>query len=98
MRAEEEWDATAEVIERWESPSAGDMTVFGSREDDEEYLAVAACLASAPGPRTEATLQVVMARLDDESLDHASVSAPPPTETTAHGAEARSTTEAGLRR
>ena len=36
MRAEEEWDAAAEVIERWESPSAGDMTVFGSREDGEE--------------------------------------------------------------
>ncbi|CAO2196427.1 unnamed protein product [Urochloa humidicola] len=65
-RAEEEWNAAAEVIERWDDPSAGDRTVFGSREDAEEYLNAATCLAGAPGPRAEAALQAAMARLEDE--------------------------------
>jgi len=65
-RAEAEWDAAAEVIERWESPAAGDALVFDSREDAEEYLAAAACLAGAPGPRADAALQAAMARLEDE--------------------------------
>jgi exocyst complex component 7 len=63
-RAEAEWDAAAEVVERWESPTA-DALVFDSREG-EEYLAAAACLTGAPGPRAEAALQTAMARLEDE--------------------------------
>ncbi|KAJ1286859.1 hypothetical protein BS78_03G384300 [Paspalum vaginatum] len=66
--AEAEWDAAAEVVERWDSPAAGDRLVFDSREDAEEYLAAAACLAAAPAtaPRAEAALQAAMARLEDE--------------------------------
>ncbi|KAL6616624.1 hypothetical protein ACP70R_038894 [Stipagrostis hirtigluma subsp. patula] len=62
----EEWDAAVEVIERWESPGAGDRLVFDSRDDAEEYLAAAACLVGAPGPRAEAALQAAMARLEEE--------------------------------
>ncbi|WVZ67629.1 hypothetical protein U9M48_016681 [Paspalum notatum var. saurae] len=66
---EAEWDAAAEVVERWDSPATGDRLVFDSREDAEEYLAAAACLAAAPAavaPRAEAALQAAMARLEDE--------------------------------
>ncbi|XP_062229941.1 exocyst complex component EXO70B1-like [Phragmites australis] len=63
---DEEWDAAVEVIERWESPGAGDKLLFDSREDADEYLAAAACLLGAHGPRAEATLQAAMARLEEE--------------------------------
>ncbi|KAL6840418.1 hypothetical protein ACP4OV_030228 [Aristida adscensionis] len=65
-RAEEEWGAAVEVIERWESPRAGDKLVFDSHGDADEYLAAAACLVGAPGPRAEAALQAAMARLEEE--------------------------------
>ncbi|EES01976.1 exocyst complex component EXO70B1 [Sorghum bicolor] len=76
-RAEARWDAAADVIERWESPAAGDALVFDSREDAEEYLAAAACVAGAPGPRADAALQAAMARLEDE-FRHLLVRGAPP--------------------
>ncbi|XP_062207915.1 exocyst complex component EXO70B1-like [Phragmites australis] len=64
--AGEEWDAAVELIERWESPGAGDRLLFDSREDADDYLAAASCLLGAPGPRAETALQAAMARLEEE--------------------------------
>ncbi|KAL5229170.1 hypothetical protein ABZP36_017435 [Zizania latifolia] len=61
-----EVEAAVRVVERWDSPAAGDMLVFDSTEDAGDYLAAAACLVGAPGARVEAALQVAMARLEEE--------------------------------
>ncbi|KAK1698259.1 hypothetical protein QYE76_014956 [Lolium multiflorum] len=54
------------VVEQWGSLSIGDRSVFDSPEDTGEYLAAATCLAAMAGTRVEATLQVAMARLEEE--------------------------------
>jgi exocyst complex component 7 len=60
---DEEWDMAVDLIERWE---AADRMVFDSRDEAGEYLAAAARLVGAPGPRAEAALQAAMVRLEEE--------------------------------
>ncbi|GJN16905.1 hypothetical protein PR202_gb03931 [Eleusine coracana subsp. coracana] len=74
---DEEWDAAMELIEQWEAPGAADRLIFDSREDAEDYLAAAACLVGAPGPRAEAALQAAMARLEEEFRHFLIRGAPP---------------------
>jgi exocyst complex component 7 len=70
-------DVAVDLIERWESPGAADRMVFDSRDEAEGYLAAAACLVGAPGPRAEAALQAAMVRLEEEFRNLLIRGAPP---------------------